>query len=829
MFEDYEKLGVFYLGRAYDFNERRTLPDQILYESKDLTTHAVCVGMTGSGKTGLGIAMLEEAAIDGIPVIAIDPKGDLGNLMLTFPDLDPGSFEPWMEAATPAQTIERAKETAKRWREGLASWNQRPERIARFQNAAEPTLFTPGSRIGRPMTVLRSFSAPSPDVMRDPDALRDRILGSVSGLLSLLRIPADPLRSREHILLSTLIDAAWREGRDLDLAGLIRGIQKPGITKLGVFDLESFYPQAERFQLAMTLNSLLASPGFSAWMEGEPLEIGNLLYTAAGKPRLSILSIAHLSDAERMFFVTLLLNEMISWMRTQPGTGSLRAVLYMDEVFGYFPPTANPPSKLPMLTLLKQARAFGIGIVLSTQNPVDLDYKGLSNAGTWFLGRLQTERDKARVIEGLEGASAAAGARFDRGRIETILSGLGNRVFMMNNVHDDEPVIFQTRWALSYLAGPLSREQLKRLTPRDQTQPAATAAADATEGSRGTRRGSGPPSGAMQDAASNSAAGKERPMVPGSVPERFLVVTKPAPGRSRMIYRPGLLALATAHYANARSKIDEWRRMALLTVWRDDPDSLNPWQDAAALPDARPVLDVEPDAAAGFAPLPDAARRPKSFVRWSKMCQTHVYRHYPLVLWKCAALKAVSRPGESIADFQGRLHDLIREERDDQLEALRKKYMPKVKRIQDKIQAAQHRVERETDQYQEQKTGVLLSLGATLVGALFGRKLGSSRNVGRAVTTARGARRTVRERGDIQRASERLDRLQRQLDELETEFEAELDKVKASHGISDFECEEIRIAPRKSDLAVDQLFLAWIPCWIRPDGSIVSARHDVVF
>src|SRR3990172_8052895 len=170
--------------------------------------------------------------------------------------------------------------------------------------------------------------------------------------------------------------------------------------KIGVVDLESFYPAAERTKLSMRLNNLLASPTFASWLEGEPLDVAEMLYTPAGKPRLAIVSIAHLDDAQRMFLVTILLNEGLAWIRTQPGTSSLRAILYMDEVFGFFPPSANPPSKTPMLTLLKQARAYGLGVVLATQNPVDLDYKGLGNAGTWFLGRLQTERDKLRVLYG---------------------------------------------------------------------------------------------------------------------------------------------------------------------------------------------------------------------------------------------------------------------------------------------------------------------------------------------------------------------------------------------------------------------------------------------
>ena len=405
-----EKLGSFYLGRNHDLAAGETSSESILYDSMDLTTHAVCVGMTGSGKTGLCLSLLEEAGLDGIPAIAIDPKGDLGNLLLTFPNLEASDCLPWIDESVARRkelTNEAfAEKTANLWKSGLASWGQDGERIRRYRNAVDMAIYTPGSSAGLPLTILKSFNAPPQAVMDDNDALRDRVQASTSGVLALLGIDADPVRSREHILLSNVLDRAWRAGRDLDLPSLIREIQKPPFERVGVVDLETFYPAKDRLELGMQLNNLLASPSFASWLEGEPLDVQKLLYTADGKPRLSILSIAHLNDSERMFFVTILLNEILSWMRSQPGTGSLRAILYMDEVFGYFPPVANPPSKKPMLTLLKQARAYGLGCVLATQNPVDLDYKGLSNAGTWFLGRLQTERDKARVLEGLEGASA---------------------------------------------------------------------------------------------------------------------------------------------------------------------------------------------------------------------------------------------------------------------------------------------------------------------------------------------------------------------------------------------------------------------------------------
>ena len=497
--QDYEKLGLFYLGKIYDSKQRQVTSNLLLYESKDLTTHAVCLGMTGSGKTGLGISLLEEAAIDGIPVIAIDPKGDLGNLLLSFPELRPEEFLPWVdpdEAGRRGLTVEQlAVQTAQQWREGLAASGEDGARIARLRQAVDLAIYTPGSSAGLPMTVLRSFEAPPPALVSQVEAYRERITSTVAGLLALLGIVVDPISSREHILLANVLDHAWRGGHDLDMASLIHAIQSPPFQTVGVIDVETFFPAKDRFVLAMKLNNLLASPGFASWLEGDALDVSRLLYTSAGKPRLSIVSIAHLSDNERMFFVTILLNEVLAWVRTQPGTSSLRAVLYMDEIFGYFPPTANPPSKVPMLTLLKQARAFGVGVVLATQNPVDLDYKGLSNAGTWFLGRLQTQRDKDRVLEGLEGASAAAGHAFDRRKLDEILSGLGNRVFVMNNVHDNQPVVFQTRWALSYLRGPLTREQIQTLmTARKLATPPARVS-DPAANSPGGRPHHGPSTG----------------------------------------------------------------------------------------------------------------------------------------------------------------------------------------------------------------------------------------------------------------------------------------------------------------------------------------------
>ena len=479
--QDFEKLGVFYLGREVGTADAKDRP-AVLYDAKDLVTHAVCVGMTGSGKTGLCIGLLEEAALDGVPAIVIDPKGDLANLLLTFPDLKPSDFLPWInedDARRKSLTPEQfAGEQAALWKKGLADWGQDGDRIRRLRDAAEFVIYTPGSSAGIPVSILKSFDAPSAALADDPDLVRERIATTATSLLSLLGVEADPLKSREHILLCTILETTWAQGRSLDLAGLIRAVIEPPVSRVGVFDLEAFFPAKDRHELAMKLNNFLASPAMKSWTEGEPIDLAKMLYGKGGKPRMAIFSIAHLGEAERMFFVSLLLLQCLGWVRSQSGTTSLRALLYMDEIAGYLPPVANPPSKAPLLTLLKQARAFGFGVVLSTQNPVDLDYKALSNAGTWLIGRLQTEQDQQRVLDGLEGAAAGAGARFDRRETMKILAGLKSRTFLMNNVHDDRPVLFESRWAMSYLRGPLTRDQIRKLQPA--WRPAAGVQAAAT-------------------------------------------------------------------------------------------------------------------------------------------------------------------------------------------------------------------------------------------------------------------------------------------------------------------------------------------------------------
>jgi hypothetical protein len=811
---DYEKLGAFYLGRVFDPARGQPTPEVVLYDAKDLTTHAVCVGMTGSGKTGLCVSLVEEAAIDGIPVIAIDPKGDLGNLLLAFPELRADDFAPWIEpeeAVRKGRPIaELAEETAARWRRGLAEWQQDGARIARLRDAVDVTIYTPGARTGLPLSVLRTLAAPPAELARDTDAFAERVLASVSGLCALLGVDADPIRSREHMLLSNIVDHAWRAGRDLEIADLIRAIQAPPFDRIGVLDLESVFPHKDRFGLAMAFNGLLASPGFAAWMDGEPLDVARLLWTSGGRPRVSILSIAHLPEAQRMFFVTILLNEVVAWMRTQSGTSSLRALLYMDEVFGYLPPTANPPSKTPMLTLLKQARAFGVGCVLATQNPVDLDYKALSNAGTWFLGRLQTERDKARVLDGLEGASAAAGAAFDRARIDATLSGLQSRVFLMNNVHEDAPVLFHTRWALSFLRGPLSREQVRGLTaarPLAAPDSAARAEVSATHGA------------VAASARVDAAAGSERPVLPPGVADAFVPPRSEPGDGARLVYRPALLGLAQLHYVAAKDGVDVWQDQVAIAPIGTGIDA-NPWDDAdAVVTDRAPAFEDGPRPGAGFAELPAEAQRAASYRDFAKRLAEHLYRSRPLALLRCPSLSALAKPGEREPEFRARLAHAARERRDAEIEALRTRFAPKLDRLQERIRAAEQRVQREQADVKQHTMSTVLSVGATLLGALFGRKVASRANIGRATSAIRGAGRVGRERGDVARAEESVDALRQQLGALEAEFQEAVAAAQTELAPAALELDTVEIAPRKGDLAVREVRLLWTPWAVGQGGA----------
>ena len=821
--QEFEKLGAFYLGRTYDLASGRREDGLVLYDSRDLVTHGVCVGMTGSGKTGLCLSMLEEAAIDGVPVIAVDPKGDLGNLLLTFPGLAPEDFRPWVnedDARRKGVSVDQfAADEAAKWTRGLAEWGQDGARIGRLRAASDFAIYTPGSSAGLPMSILRSLDPPPPAFMEDRELFAERVSTTATSLLTLVGIGAEPGRSREHTLLTSILTAAWAAGRGVDFAGLIQLIQAPPVQRIGVLELESFFPATDRFGLATAFNNLLASPGFDAWLDGEPLDIGRLLYSAEGRPRVSILSIAHLGDRERMFFVSLLLNELLAWMRAQQGTTSLRALFYMDEVFGFFPPVANPPSKTPLLTLLKQGRAFGLGCLLATQNPVDLDYKGLANCGTWWLGRLQTERDKARVLDGLEGALASGGGRFDRAYFDRALSGLSSRVFVMNNVHEDAPAVLESRWAMSYLRGPLTRDQIKILMgPRKAAAASQAVPQPAPVPGQTPARPSGPPIRSEGDAGE----GADRPVLPAGIVQFFVPVTLPRQGAASLCYEPRAVGAGSVGFSDAKLRIDAARAVTVVAAIDARLGSVE-WADGTVLGMSAKDFHAEPAASGLFLDVPPAATRARSYDSWAKSFKSWIGQSQTLDLLKSPCTGLVSAPGESERDFRVRLQTAAREQRDDAVEKLRRTYAPKLAALDEKIRRAAQAVDRESAQASQQKLQTAVSMGATVFGALFGRKALSASTLGKATTAARGVGRTMKESQDIERARQTLAAAEQQKAELEAQAQADIDALGGALDPLGETLEPVTLKPKRTEVTVQMVALAWVPVWKDAEGRLTPA------
>ncbi|MFZ1754555.1 MAG: DUF87 domain-containing protein [Caldilineaceae bacterium] len=854
-----ERLGAFYLGAEIDPATGEQTNTPINYDARDLTTHAVCVGMTGSGKTGLCIGLLEEAAIDKVPALIVDPKGDLTNLLLQFPDLLPDDFRPWInadDARRKGQTVEEyAEATADLWRKGLADWGQDGSRIQMLKDSVDYTVYTPGSDAGIPVSILGSLAAPTLSFDTHAETLRDRISGTTSALLGLVGIDADPILSREAILLSNIFEHFWRKGEDLDLAKLILSIQTPPVRQVGVFDVDTFFPQKDRFGLAMAFNNLMAAPTFQAWLEGDPLDIDRLFFTAEGKPRHSIFYIAHLSDSERMFFVTLLLEALVTWMRGQTGTTSLRALLYFDEIFGFFPPVQEPPSKKPLLTLLKQARAFGLGSVLVTQNPVDIDYKGLTNAGTWFIGKLQAERDKDRVLQGLKGAIAEAGRSADAVDYDALITALSSRVFLMNNVHEDGPVLFHTRWVMSYLRGPLTRPQVRELMAPKKAALAAQAASHVesapTPQVRQTVQESVPavtaPIPAPAQPAEPSAPKGFSPIqatLDPSVAQAYLpvdmsrsravkVVADDA-GRAidvkavQMIYEPAVLGAATVRFLDRAKRIDEKQDFMLLSPIANNTVTNIDWERADALPLALSALErsaAHTEASEGpfFAPVPEEINTERELRALASDLSDWLYYNKRLTITTHATLKIHQTPGESDRAFHIRLQDAARQQRDAEVDKLKSKYRTQLDRLEDRLDKYKRDLAQDEDAYGARKQQEWVSLGETVLNVFLGRR--SSRVLS---TAASKRSMTSKAKSEIERTQEEIADLQKEIESLEKELEAAADEItrKWAELLDDLSTDEVK--PRRADVDVEFVAVGWMPSWLVTYHDGIANRRAAV-
>jgi hypothetical protein len=785
----------FHLGFRLDPQTGKPGADRLTVESADLTTHGVIVGMTGSGKTGLAVVLIEEALLAGVPCLLLDPKGDLGNLALVFPDLAPASFKPWVneaEAQAEGLTVdELAARTATVWREGLERQGMGPERLQALRAAADVTIYTPGSTAGVPLNVVGSLRAPALSWETEAEALRDEIDGTVTSLLSLVGIAADPLSSREHVLLSNLLENAWRAGQSLDLGGLIAQIQTPPLRKLGVFELDAFFPPKDRTALAFKLNALAASPTFAAWDEGDPLDPQSLLFTAEGKPRAAVVYLAHLSDEERMFVVTLVLSKLVTWMRGQPGAPDLRVLAYMDEVYGFVPPTAAPPAKKPILTIFKQGRAFGVGMVLSTQNPVDLDYKAMSNAGTWLVGRLQTENDKARVLEGLR--SAAGGT--DVAALDAALGGLGKRQFLLVSAKSSQPALFGTRWAMAYLRGPLTKDQVAALKPAAPARPPAVETAPA----------------AAPAAAASADTTPVAPGVAAGVPvfhldpaAAYAADVGAVPGGTRL--RPALAVRCSLRYDDAKAGLDELQEWEAIVPVSDGAVDV-----AAAKEVDYDARDFRPDPPAGAvytltsAPLGEAS----FFAKTADEIERRLVDGRPLEVFRNAALKLYSRPGESREQFAARCAEAAQAKADEQVAKISERLEARRERLQDALMTAQQQLAEAAAEAQARQQQQLAAGAGALLGALFG---GRSRS--RALSQmlggsggATGARAQARARAAQAKAQDKA----ADLAALEQELAAEIAEITAKWDATAAEIETVPIRLESSDVRVTETALVWIP------------------
>ncbi len=793
--------GKLFIGETIDADSGDRSGEPVLLDSADFTTHGVVVGMTGSGKTGLGIVLLEEALLSGVPVLAIDPKGDLANLALTFPSMAAEDFAPWMDEGQARvqqiSTDDMAAKTAETWREGLASWGLDGDDVAQLKAAAKPVIYTPGSSAGVQLDALGRLSVPA---ATDPAIRQDEADATVSGLLGLVGIESDPLSGREHILMSNLIMRSWDEGIDLDLPTLLAQIMDPPMRKLGVLELDTFFPPADRQALVMKLNGLLASPSFAAWAEGEPLDIDKILYDADGNPRAAIMSLSHLEEAERQFAITLLLSRVISWMRTKPGTGELRALVYIDEVMGLAPPIGNPPTKKPILTLLKQARAFGVGLILATQNPVDLDYKALSNAGTWLVGRLQTEQDKNRLVDGLRGADGST----DIGEVERRISSLGKRQFVARSARSMDLPLFTTRWAMSYLAGPMTRDQIAGLMA-DYVPPTVGEGSGSSHGDDDSPSAKTGPT--MADDESTMA-----PKTPDDLTVRFVHPSAPWAAdlgldvtSSRL--EPALAARVSLLFDETKADLrhsEEWEAIIPLTG-----DSIEVDAAVAVDFDDRDFTSEAPSGARYVAPefnlTKTALRSAQTALRGM------LYSDEVLELFTNPDLKLFSRPGESAEEFAVRCQAEAEKQEDAEVEKIRAKLETKRDRVEAALAKAEDKVAELDTQKGGRRTQQIVDIGSSLLGGLLGGRRSARSMASDARRAASGSRQSRQLDARLETARNRVAEKIDELEDLETEIADALVEIDDEWASKAENIEVVEIALEKSDITIEDFMLVWLP------------------
>ena len=847
----------FYLGKTFDPSQGKPLDQTVRYDPANLTTHAVVTGMTGSGKTGLCIAMLEEATLQGIPAIIIDPKGDLTNLLLHFPELRPQDFAPWIDpelarrSGKPMAAL--AEETAALWRSGLAEWGLGRDALLALQQMGRYTIYTPGSSAGQPVNILSSFQSPNIPWNGNEELLREKIAGTVTAVLGLIGYTdIDPLRSREHILLSNIIEAAWSQGKPLDLTEMILQTQTPPFPRLGAFAVDSFFPPKDRMELAVALNNFLAAPSFQTWQEGQALDVAALLYGADGKPRQSIFYIAHLDDNERMFFTTLLFAAVEAWMRTQRGSSGLRALLYFDEIQGYLPPVANPPSKPILMRMIRQGRAFGLGLLLATQNPVDLDYKALSNAGTWFIGRLQTEQDKQHLLEGL----ASAEGSLDMAAYNRLISGLQKRVFLLHATNEPTPQVIQVRWTLNYLAGPLTRAQIPELNTLASAQQVSANPVDVPASVPGPAlaTASAPPPVTAVQVAPVAATTQPSPV---KAPEPVLPVATPPPSASQLaaavlsatrpavasgtaeyfipvelgmseaaevlnislatalqpdgiLYRPQLLAQAEVRYLAARYNFEYQRPVT--AVVGELAGSPVTWENYAWKAYRPAGLQNQPLPQARFAALPGWLADGRKISALQKDFLDWVYRTGTLHLKANPTLKVFGGPQLSAAEFREQCSRAAHSAFEAEAAKIKADSDQKLTALRQKITRQEAEEKQQVDEVNQRREEELGAGGEFVLGLFTKRK--------RSLSTSLTKRRLAEQaKDDLDQVRQQLATLRDQLQALVLVQQNMTQEAQTRWAKTVDDVSEVPLAPQKKDIYLELFGVAWMPYYLLKVGG----------
>jgi DNA helicase HerA-like ATPase len=757
--------------------------ETLTFKSDRLTTHGVVVGMTGSGKTGLCLVLLEELVAAGVPVLAIDPKGDLGNLGLVFPGLAPEDFAPWVGDEDP-------RTVAESWRAGLERAGIGSDRVRQLRERLSMRVYTPGSTAGIPIDLLSLLDAPPEDVRNDPESRTTMVAAAVSGLLGLVGRPSDPVKDPAHVVLSHLVDEKWREGEGVDLSTLVLQLVDPPFEKVGLFPVDTFFDPDARMELAMRFNALLSAPSFASWRTGEALDLDERLAESDRRTPVSVFNVAHLQDAQRQFFISLLLSRLLAWSRRQPGTSRLRGLVFFDEVSGYLPPYPhNPATKAPLLTLMKQARAVGLGVVLSTQNPVDLDYKALSNAGTWAIGRLSTRQDRDRLLKGIEADG-----------LDATVAGLAKRQFVLHQVGRGAPATFSSRHAMCYLRGPLTQVEVGSLNALFGVRYEADAERSKGEGGPSGVAGEAGLSVAPTVSGVDVAFLDPRVVFSARMEGRFEAFAEPARDDGTVLHRPAL-------FARLRLRFDETRRGFVL-----DEELTRLWFPLGENGHDEPLpvrlepedLRSSPPPESVFAPLPGWCDEPGELKRLREDVVDSVHRSEARGQFVNPELKLYARSDESRADFEARCEAAVEAAIDAEAAKLNTRFEKKAERVQDQIERKQAQLVEHQGVVRSHQMEEVVNLGATILSFFGGRK--------RSLTTAVSKRRqSSRAQAKVGRLESDVAELQEEAIDLEEELEAALQDIRIAHRAA-LDATEVReVGLEKSDIDVVSFGLMWVP------------------